>query len=119
MNNIQLLGRFAADPMIKYTKNGCVAHFTLAVNRPYTKATEGQKADFIPCVAFDKVAETIGNTISKGQRIIISNGSLHINQYQDQQGNNRYHTEVHVHSYDYVEAKDSYLTTMAASYAED
>lgn len=109
MNIIHLLGRTVGDPQVKYTENGkCVTQFILAVNRGYSKdqVKEGtQTTDFIPCVAFDAIAERIGNNVSKGQRLLINRGALRINSYKDKQGNNRYHTEVHVHDYEYIEAK--------------
>lgn len=107
-NEVHLLGRLTADPEVKYTAEGrIVAQFILAVNRTNAKETDAQKADFIPCVAFDKVAETIGNTLSKGKRMLVSRGTLRINKYKDKQGNNRYHTEVHIQSYDYIDPKES------------
>lgn len=89
-NEVHLLGRLTADPEVKYTAEGrIVAQFILAVNRTNAKETDAQKADFIPCVAFDKIAETIGNTLSKGKRMLVSRGNLRINKYKDKLGNNR------------------------------
>ena len=68
MNKIILLGRLTKDPEIRYTPSGaCVAQFTLAVDRPYTK-DGSREADFIPCVTWGKTSETIGNYVHKGQR---------------------------------------------------
>ena len=105
MNNVQLLGRLTTDPQIRYADNGkCLAQFILAVDRN-KNSEKSQKTDFIPCVAFDKTAELIGNNVSKGQRLLITMGALRINQYKDKQGQNCYHTEVHISSFDYVEKK--------------
>lgn len=54
MNRIMLLGRLTKDPEIRYTPSGaCVAQFTLAVDRPYTK-DGSREADFIPCVTWER-----------------------------------------------------------------
>ena len=56
MNRIMLLGRLTKDPEIRYTPSGaCVAQFTLAVDRPYTK-DGSREADFIPCVTWGKTS---------------------------------------------------------------
>lgn len=115
MNNIQLLGRLVQDPVVSYTNKGtCVAQLTLAVDRPISKEqveAGQQKADFIPCIAFDKVAEQIGNNVSKGMRLLVHNGRLCINKYKDKDGKNKNHTEVRIYGIDYVEYKNSPMGT--------
>lgn len=76
MNKVILLGRLTKDCNTKYTQTGkCVTTFTLAVNRPTTKDGE-QQADFVPVVLWGKVAETVGNYVHKGQRLLVE-GRLH------------------------------------------
>ncbi|MBQ2113510.1 MAG: single-stranded DNA-binding protein, partial [Selenomonadales bacterium] len=78
MNHVTLMGRLTADPEIRYTQSGkAVASFTLAVNRGRSDAT-----DFIPVVAWEKLAEIIGNNLSKGRRTLIE-GRLQIRTYED------------------------------------
>ncbi len=105
MNKIILLGRFTKDPEIRYTPSGaCVAQFTLAVDRPYTK--DGQKeADFITCVAWGKTAEAIGNYVHKGQRLLVE-GRLQIRSYDAQDGSKRWVTEVIVSHGEFIERKE-------------
>ena len=62
-------GRLTKDPEIRYTQSGkAVASFTIAVDRPHRQDAQ-QQADFIPCVAWDKLAEVIGNNLTKGREI--------------------------------------------------
>jgi len=72
MNQAHLIGRLTADANITTTKDGkAVAKFTLAVSRGKTK--EGSElTDFIGCVAFDKIAEKIGEWTKKGHRIAVT-----------------------------------------------
>lgn len=110
MNKIILLGRLTRDTEIRYTQTGaCVAQFTLAVDRPYTK--DGQKeADFIACVAWGKTAETIGNYVHKGQRLLVE-GRLQIRNYDAKDGSKRWVTEVIVNHGEFIERKEQQPAT--------
>ena len=64
MNKVLLTGNLARDPEVRYTQSGkAVASFSLAVNRRFGKANDGQQpsADFISIVAWEKLAEFCGN----------------------------------------------------------
>lgn len=104
MNKIVLLGRMVRDPEIRYTQSGkVVASFTLAVNRPFQK--DGvQEADFINCVLWGKQAETVGNNVTKGQRLLVS-GRLQIRSYDAKDGSKRYVTEVMCEDFEFIERK--------------
>lgn len=104
MNNVTLMGRLTRDPEVRYTDKTCVTKFTLAVKRPWTREGEAL-TDFIPCVAFNKTAELIGNGVAKGDRILITLGCLCINSYKDKQDKLQHYTEVRVNSFDFVEPK--------------
>lgn len=87
MNNVILYGRITADPAVKYTQsNKATCRFTLAVNR----MTEG--ADFIRCVAWEKVAENMGKYVRKGDRLLV-NGSITTGSYE-KDGKKVYTTDV-------------------------
>ena len=104
-NHIELLGRLTKDPEIRYTPSQkVVAQFTLAVDRPF-KAENGQKeADFIPCVAWGKSAELIGNSCAKGHRLFVE-GRLQIRNYEGKDGTKRYVAEVIANSFEFIERK--------------
>ena len=96
-----LLGRLTKDPEIRYTPSGaCVAQFTLAVDRPYTK-DGSREADFIPCVTWGKTSETIGNYVHKGQRLLVE-GRLQIRSYDAKDGSKRWVTEVIVNHAEFI-----------------
>ena len=102
MNRIMLLGRLTKDPEIRYTPSGaCVAQFTLAVDRPYTK-DGSREADFIPCVTWGKTSETIGNYVHKGQRLLVE-GRLQIRSYDGKDGQKRWVTEVIANSVQFLD----------------
>lgn len=88
MNVVCLLGRLGNEPEVRYTQAGkAVASFSLAVSR----GKEG--VDFIPCVAWEKTAETVGNYLAKGSQIAV-NGRLQARSYDDKNGNKRTAYEV-------------------------
>jgi len=105
MNKIILLGRLTKNPEIKYTNSGkVVATFTLAVDRPFASADGKKESDFIDCVLWGKSAELLGNSVSKGQRVLVE-GRLQIRSYTDKDGNKRYKTEVVCNNFEYIERK--------------
>lgn len=83
MNKILLTGRLAQDPQVRYTQTGkAVTAFTLAVNR-FAGGTE--QADFIPVVVWEKLAETVGNHLAKGSKVLVE-GRLQIRSYSNAEG---------------------------------
>lgn len=69
MNRVIITGRLTADPSCEYTQSGkCVTKFTLAVDRGYG---EKKKTSFIQCEVWEKPAETLANSVSKGSRLLV------------------------------------------------
>mgnify|MGYP000890972027 CR=1 FL=1 len=95
MNKAILIGRLARDPEVRYTQSGkAVTSFTLAVDRRVRKDTDTQQtADFIPIVAWDKLAEVCGNYLAKGRRTAVE-GRIQVRSYEAKDGTKRYVTEV-------------------------
>ena len=107
MNKVILVGRLAQDPEVRYTQSGkAVASFNLAVNR------YGQKdaADFIPIVAWEKLAEVIGNNLKKGAQVLVE-GRMQVRSYETQEGQKRRVTEVIVQNVEFLGSKKSNEST--------
>jgi single-strand DNA-binding protein len=93
LNNVNLCGRLVENPELKKTTNGTsVTAFTIAVDRDYTSGDEKQ-TDFIKIVAWRGTAEFVSKYFTKGKLIII-NGAIQVRKYVNQDGENRYITEV-------------------------
>jgi len=105
MNKVILVGRLAQDPEVRYTQSGkAVASFSLAVNR-FNSGGQGQNnADFIPIVAWEKLAEICGNNLTKGQRVLVD-GRLQIRSYETNDGQKRRVAEVVAQSIEFLERK--------------
>lgn len=95
MNKVSLIGRLTKDPETRYiqTNNTLVASFTLAVNRRFVKENEERQADFIPIIAWSKTGEFCNKYFKKGQQVGIV-GRIQTRNWDDEQGNKHYATEV-------------------------
>lgn len=105
MNRIILLGRLVRDPEVRVTPTEkTVCTFTLAVDRPFTAKNGQREADFINIVTWNKTAELCGNSLTKGQRVLIE-GRLQIRSYDGKDGNKHYVTEVIADRAEFIERK--------------
>lgn len=105
MNRIVVLGRLVRDPEIRYTPNGrVVGQFTLAVDRPFANQDGQRESDFIPVVIWGKQAETIGNSVVKGQRLLVE-GRLQIRSYEAKDGSSRTIAEIVADRFEFIERK--------------
>ena len=94
INNVVLVGRVTRDPELRYTpSNVAVATFSLAVNRSFKGANGEREADFINCVIWRQQAENLANWAKKGALIGIT-GRIQTRNYENQQGQRVYVTEV-------------------------
>lgn len=99
MNRICLVGRLTKKPELKESESGVKqTTFTLAVNR------RNEGADFINCVAWNKLAETIERYLDKGRELGIE-GRLQINHYEDREGNKKSSTSVIVDNITFIGSK--------------
>ena len=109
LNKVVLCGRLTSYPELKTTATGIsVVSFTLAVNRPYrtTDANSNQpSADFISVVAWRQRAEFIARYFKKGSSLCVT-GSIQTRKWTDQQGQNRYATEVVVDDAMFVDSRN-------------
>ena len=105
INNVTLVGRITRDPELRYTpQNQAVATFTLAVNRQFKNANGEREADFINCVIWRQQAENLANWAKKGALIAIT-GRIQTRNYENQQGQRVYVTEVVADTFRMLESR--------------
>jgi single-strand DNA-binding protein len=96
LNKVMLIGNLGKDPEMKYTPSGVpVTSFSVAVSRTW-RTPEGENRDeteWFRIVAWQKLAETCNQYLRKGSKVYIE-GRLQTREWQDQQGQKRYTTEV-------------------------
>lgn len=96
LNNVTLMGRMAADPVLRHThtSNIPVAGFPIAVNRRFSKDAKEQIADFFNIVAWQGTADFVTKNFKKGQPICVK-GRLQQRSWVDEAtGVTRYTVEV-------------------------
>lgn len=87
INRIVLIGRLVRDAELRKTQSGTsVASFSLAVDNP-TKKEEEKTTSFIPCVAWETLADNIAKFTHKGSQIAIE-GRLQQRTYTNKEGKN-------------------------------
>ena len=95
LNKVIIMGRLTADPELRQTPSGIsTCRFSVAVDRGYkSKDTGERQTDFIRVTAWRQTAEFVSRYFSKGQMIVIE-GSLRNNNYEDQNGVKHYSMDV-------------------------
>lgn len=105
INNIILIGRLTADPVMRFTNSGInVTNFCIAVERDF-KAEDGtRETDFFNVVVWRKIAEVVAQYTKKGAMIGVS-GRLQSRKYQTKEGESRTAVEVLAESIQFLERK--------------
>ncbi|WP_203639910.1 single-stranded DNA-binding protein [Levilactobacillus wangkuiensis] len=107
INRVVLTGRLTRDVDLRYTQGGtAVATFNLAVDRRFTNQQGEREADFVSCVIWRKSAENFANFFHKGSLVGIE-GPIQTRNYENQQGQRVYVTEVIVENFSFLESKNS------------
>src|SRR5262245_7569057 len=96
VNKVILVGNLGANPEMRFTQGGqAVANLRLATTERWNDRN-GQKQETIEwhrVVVFGKQAEIVGQYLTKGRQVYIE-GRIQTRQWQDQQGQKRYTTEI-------------------------
>lgn len=90
LNNVTLIGRLTADPVLQYLAQSgmAVANFSLA-NNYYVANKGGDDVNYFEITAFGKQAETVGKYLKKGKQVAVF-GALRQERWQDKEtGTNR------------------------------
>lgn len=105
INNVVLVGRMTRDAELRYTpSNQAVATFTLAVNRNFKNQNGEREADFINCVIWRQQAENLANWAKKGTLVGVT-GRIQTRNYENQQGQRVYVTEVIADNFQILESR--------------
>ena len=107
MNKVIITGRITKDPELKYTQNGLPnLRFAIACDRVQRDASGNHQADFVNCVAFSQQADFISRFIKKGYMMLIE-GRIQTGQFQGQDGQVRYTTDVIVERVENLQPRDN------------
>lgn len=96
LNKVMLIGRLGRDPELRYTQNGTpVTTLNLATDESYTdrEGNRVERTEWHRVTVFQRQAENCANYLGKGSLVFVE-GSLQTRKWQDQQGQDRYTTEI-------------------------
>ena len=97
INKVILVGNLGKDPDMKYTAGGdAVANLSIATSESWNDNQTGEKkekTEWHRVVFFRRIAEVCGEYLKKGSTVYIE-GSLRTRDWEDDQGNKRYTTEI-------------------------
>lgn len=104
LNNVCMLGRITQDLELKNSSSG-LSYLNFSIANSKRNKDGEDEVSFFKLVAFGKIAETIFNYFSKGDRILIQ-GELKQNRYTDKEGVKKSDVSIIVSAIDFVEIKN-------------
>ena len=97
VNKVILIGNLGQDPEVRYMPSGAaVANVNIATTEVWNDRQSGQRqerTEWHKVVFFNKLAEVVQQYLKKGSKIYIE-GKLQTRKWQDQNGIDRYTTEI-------------------------
>ena len=97
VNKVILVGNCGQDPEIKHLPSGgAVTNISLATSETWKDKQTGaqqERTEWHRVVFFNRLAEIVGDYVGKGRKIYVE-GRLQTRKWQDQNGNDRYSTEI-------------------------
>jgi single-strand DNA-binding protein len=97
INKVILVGNVGVDPEVRYMPNGnAVATLSVATSESWKDKVTGEKqerTEWHRVVCYNRLGEIVGEYVRKGSKLYIE-GSLRTRKWQDQQGADRYTTEI-------------------------
>ncbi|MCH2161029.1 MAG: single-stranded DNA-binding protein [Phycisphaerales bacterium] len=107
-NKVIIMGNLTRDVELRQTpSNQAVANIGIAVNRSY-QTREGERREettFVDCEAWGRQAEVMAQYLSKGRPVFVE-GRLKLDQWQDQQGQNRSKLKVVIENFQFVGGRE-------------
>lgn len=98
LNKVQLIGNLGRDPEVIYTASGAaIAKFSIATTEKWKDKNSGEskeKTEWHRCVCFGRLAEVIGQYVTKGMTIYVE-GKLQYGSYE-KDGVTHYTTDINV-----------------------
>ena len=108
LNKVMLIGHLGDEVKMHYFEGGnSIGRFPIATNETYTNRQTGERVtntEWHNIVVRNKAAEICEKYLSKGDKIYVE-GRLKTRQWQGEDGNMRYSTEVHVTDFTFLTTK--------------
>jgi single-strand DNA-binding protein len=110
LNKVMLIGHTGDNIKMTYFEGGgCIGRFPLAPNEFYNKNTTGERVtntEWHNIIVRNKGAEVCEKYLKKGDKVYIE-GRLKTRKWTDDQGNDRYSTEIQCTDFTFLTPKNS------------
>ena len=96
LNKVMIIGRLGRDPELRYSQSGSpMASLNVATDESYLDrdGNKVERTEWHRVSVFQRAAENCANYLAKGSLVFVE-GSLQTRKWQDQQGQDRYTTEI-------------------------
>ncbi len=107
LNKVQIIGRLGADPELKYTQSGSpVCSLSVATDESYQDrdGNKVQRTEWHRISVFQRSAENCATYLTKGSLVYVE-GSLQTRKWQDQNGQDRYSTDIKAQRVQFLDRK--------------
>ena len=108
VNKTILIGNLGNDPEVRYMPNGnAVTNISLATSETWKDKQTGEKQERVEwhrVVFYNKLAEIAGEYLKKGSKIY-AEGRLQTRKWQDNNGVDRYTTEIIAHEMQMLDSR--------------
>ena len=108
LNLAQIIGRLGRDPELRYTSSGqAVCSLNVATDESYNDrdGNKVERAEWHRVSAFGKIAESCANYLAKGSLVYVE-GNLTTRKWQDQNGQERFTTEIKAKSVQFLDRRN-------------
>jgi len=109
VNKVILLGRLGTDPELRYTQNRTPVCSLKLATSDRRKGPDGdwtEHTEWHTVVTFGKTAENCAQYLKKGRQAYVE-GRIQTKKYQDQEGKDRYWTEIIANTVQFISAGKS------------
>ena len=109
LNKVMIIGRLGADPELRYTQSGQpICSLRVATDESYTDkdGNRVERTEWHRVSVFGKAAENCNQYLGKGSLVYVE-GKLATRKWQDQNGQERYTTEIRAERVQFLEKREN------------
>lgn len=109
LNKVMIIGHVGADPELRHTQSGqAICNLRVATDESYTDkdGNRVERTEWHSVVAFGKTADHCNQFLHKGSLVYVE-GKLATRKWQDQNGHDRYTTEIRAERVQFLDRKEN------------
>lgn len=109
LNRVMIIGRLGVDPELRYTQAGQpICSLRVATDESYTDkdGNRVERTEWHSVLVFGKTADHCNQFLRKGSLVYVE-GKLSTRKWQDQNGHDRYTTEIRAERVQFLEKREN------------